>query len=140
MQQYKVDNYAKEHKGHTFPTYTSLSPTDCTSIIKNITDLLPSPTQGDNLFVAITNTCAYKSFTDDELDDLAHIFTTVGFSNDEDIYLMWNEQEIDQMKTSLLVNHWYDIWHPSSDEAVILYQATSKKFLLIHHAATVYYN
>ncbi len=139
MQQYKINNYEAEYE-RPFPEYKPLDRIECSRIINKLFNSLPKTDASLGLFPRLESILDSEVFDQDVIFDIAYIFSVYDFADEEDVYLIWNVDEVDVMTKFSLLNIWERIWNPDEDEAVILYSPTNGKMLMITNWGTVYNN
>lgn len=139
MQQYKIDLLNKELSQINFPEYFALENEECKQLVNTISNDLLNKDIDSEFWKDIVNVLRCKQYMDVDTLKLKDVFIDCEFNCKDDIYIIWRKDEVDVMKTSLLIEYWDDIWYPPSDELVILYCGTTRKLLLITHWGNVYY-
>lgn len=139
MQQYKINNYEAEYN-HPFPEHKTLDRIECSRVVSKLLNSLPDTDASLGLFPRLEEVLESEVFDLDVTFDVAYLFSVYNFADDEDVYLIWNVDEVDVMTKFSLLNIWESIWKPDEDEAVILYSPTNGKMLMITNWGTVYNN
>lgn len=140
MEEYKFDIYLQE-TGNVFIGIKQLTTTAEQHAV--ISDLYKKSGLSDvniNLFVDLRESLTETIFTIEETDDLKFIFDRLDLDKTGDVYLIWDDKNIDQISIRSLIDNWQYIWYGISDEAVIIYIAALKKIILITHYGSVFHN
>lgn len=140
MQQYKIDNHIREHEDNKFPEFHVLGISECSKILNDISICLLNKEYSNSLFEELIERLDSTSYTEDQIDNISALNKKYKFNNTGSIFIVWNENEIDKMSISDVEKYWSDLWYPSSDDFVILYQKETGKVLLITHNYLVYHN
>lgn len=139
MEKFKIDLYEKE-TGKPFPDYEVLSKEDRADIIMEISNIIKTPISSQKLFTTLSTFLRHKDFDQEFTFDIERIFNESGFSCDEEIHILWNEEHIDKIKKVYLQNLWESLWFGGGDEAIILYCSSNMKIVLITDYGRIYYN
>ena len=74
---------------------------------------------------------------EDDQFDLRKVLDELGFVLSEVTYLNWNRfDDIDEISTSELLNHFSDIWYPATDDLEMI-DAQMQWVIAVHHSGTV---
>ena len=138
MEKFKFDIYLKE-TGNLFPEVESLNSYDRAVILSNILKLL-GLNKNSELFVEIERNLSSKDFDEDYVQNINKILKGFNFETTDYLFLVWNNDDIDKVKTKVLIENWSYIWYGDSDEAVVVYDNENSKILLITHYGRVFYN
>jgi len=139
MENYKLDIYLKE-TGNIFAGIKNISVFKQSAIIKGLRKQAELNDENSNLFIALRELLAEIIFTAEETNDLKLIFDRLVFDTNEDIYLIWDDKNIDQINICTLIANWQYIWYGAGEDAVILYTSNSKKIIVVTHYGSVFHN
>jgi|GEM_PF-6615049 len=140
MQEFKIEHYINEMPGNVFPEFYALNQEECREVVNEIKTIVPGAGDYGNIFKGIQAACKSAPSTDEELDEIGNVFEALGFSCSDELYLVWDEEQIDKMRIDLFLEHWKDMWYPPSDEVVICYCRSTGKFVMITDWGQVFVN
>lgn len=139
MQDFKLNIYKKD-TGNELSGYTSLNLKNCKERVDEISILVGLSSQNQNLFVALEKHLQFKDFDEDDTYNIELLINDFGLSQKESFFVVWSENEIDEVNTDSLLSAWEYLWYSDSDEAIILFQRFSRKVILITHYGRIFYN
>ena len=130
MDQFKVDHFADENEGRSFPYYESLSEVECEGVrVRFCQQLgLPRDCAGVSLVsrLAELQTPVERGNAEDEGFDFKAQVMSIGIETHGDMFLNWYQfDNIDKLSLDDLAHHFHDIWYPASDDIDICLLYTS---------------
>ena len=138
MDKFKQDIFYQE-TGKSFPHLDVLDIGAREKVIKDLYNFLGIDKVKKGLFQDVSSILLIKDFESEKLDSAA-IFDEFDFDSTNSSLIIWDENEIDRMKTSSILEYWEFIWYGISDDAIMLYQEENQKILILTHFGRVYYN
>lgn len=135
MEDFKLELF-KEEYGRDFPSFTSLSQTECKGIREIICEKFGLSEGADLLSFA--KEISHKQIHVPEFDatdnfELTQCLDRLGISFDQDILLNWYQfDEIDRIKIEDVNQYFDDIWFPDSDD-IDLFDKSLDWILSIRH-------
>lgn len=139
MEQFKLENFKKEHKKDL--TFLELSDYETKMFLKRIKN---ENRFNDHLSLSLSlfwNELELNSITVESTDKLTEIFNqlNLNISNDSIVYVVWSfDEPIDAFKYEEISKYWDDIWYDISDEIVLL--CTEGHYVLITDYGEIRYS
>lgn len=139
MQQHKIEQYQSEYN-RAFPEHIPLNRNQCNEVINQLLTVLPKSDSKKNIFTKVEEAFIGQDYDLDITYDIAYLFSVYQFADEEKLFIIWREDDIDVMNKFSFLNIWESIWQPEEDEAVILFSPTTMKALMITNWGMVYNN
>lgn len=139
MQQHKIEQYQSEYN-RDFPEHIPLNRNQCNEVINQLLTVLPKSDSKKNIFTKVEEAFIGQDYDLDITYDIAYLFSVYQFADEEKLFIIWREDDIDVMNKFSFLNIWESIWQPEEDEAVILFSPTTMKALMITNWGMVYNN
>jgi len=140
MENYKIENFLKE-LDIQFPTFQSLEAESRHKIIKDVCLLCKIENIKKQLFKQLQGRLGFFDLDKEGSYKISLILEKCILMHDDfDCFIIWNENDIDRIKTSDILLYWEYLWYDVSDEYVILYFQKSKRVILISHYDRIYHN
>jgi hypothetical protein len=132
MEKYKKKHF-EDKTGLIYPNYEDVN---CKNIIDEIY-LFLNLKNTNNIFQTVISNLQFEDYNEQTTNDINFIISTFNFDLEEDVSIIWNDNDVDKLNIEFIKTFWNFIWYDTSDEAVILYQ--KKKILLITDFGRYYF-
>lgn len=136
MEQFKIENFAKNHDANVFPRYDTLTDDECARVLHSISIKyrLDDENKADIVkSIDERQTLIKESNANDPSFNLLNILQAQKIRPQPQVFINWCQyDQIDKIQLEDMVKYFSDIWYPASDD-IDIFDYTFDWILSIDH-------